>query len=128
MWGSLDYITRMPEVQKSIYYLTGESLAGTRDSPPPFLEVLKKKGFKVLLVDPMDEYAVTRPKEFEGKKLIWKEGLELGETDEEKKAREYEVKQFEDLCKVIKDALGDKVVISNCIADSPQSASVDALC
>jgi molecular chaperone HtpG len=118
-----DYITRMPEIQKSIYYLTGESLASVKNSP--FLEVLKKKGFEVLLlVDPIDEYAVTQLKEFEGKKLVCvsKEGLELEETEEEKKEREDEAKQFEDLCKTIKDALGDKVekvVISNRIVDSP---------
>jgi molecular chaperone HtpG len=118
-----DYITRMPSGQKAIYYLTGESLAAIRDSP--FLEVLRKKGFEVLLlVDPIDEYAMSQLKEFEGHKLesVSKEGLELEETDEEKKSHEEEAKSYEDLCKVVKDALGEKVekvVVSNRISDSP---------
>ena len=111
----------MPEVQKSIYCLTGESLAAVRDSP--FLEVLKKKSFGVLLlVDPIDEYAIAELKEFDGKKFICvsKEGLELEETEEEE-ARE-EAAQFNELCTTVKDALSDKVekvIVSNRITDSP---------
>ncbi|KAE8223881.1 hypothetical protein CF319_g3153 [Tilletia indica] len=113
-----DYITRMPEGQKGIYYLTGESLDSIRGSP--FLERLKKKGYEVLLMtDPIDEYAVTQLKEFEGQKLICvsKEGLELDDD-----LSEDEKKSFEELTKTVKDILGDKVekvILSNRIVDSP---------
>ncbi len=118
-----DYITRMPEVQKSIYYLTAESLPSAKESP--FLEKFRKKNFEVLLMtEAIDEYSVGQLKEFEGKKLVCisKEGLEIEETEDEKKAREEEAKDFENLCKVMKDSLGEKVekvVVSSDLVDSP---------
>merc|ERR1711871_1242317 len=78
----------------------------------PFLEKLKKKGLEVLyMVDPIDEYAVQQLKEYEGKKLICatKEGLDLGEDEDEKKKFEEEKAATEGLCKLMKEVLDDKV-------------------
>lgn len=83
----------MPEHQKTIYYLTG----AIKDSP--FIEVLKKKGFEVL-VDPIHKYATSQLEEFDGIKFVCvaKECLELEETKEKKKSREAEAAEFADLC------------------------------
>merc|ERR1712078_536929 len=118
-----DYVTRMKEGQKDIYYITGESRKSVENSP--FLERLKKNGYEVLyMVDPIDEYAVQQLKEYDGKKLVFctKEGLKIDETEEEKKKREEEKAAFESLCRLMKDILGDKVekvLVSDRIVDSP---------
>ena len=118
-----DYVTRMREGQKDIYYITGESRKAVENSP--FIEKLKKKGFEVLfMVDPIDEYAVQQLKEYDGHKLVCatKEGLKIDETEEEKAKKEEARAQCEALCRLMKDILGDKVEkvqVSDRIVDSP---------
>jgi len=112
-----DYITRMKEPQKDIYFITGESKKQLENSP--FLEALKKKDYEVLfMTDPIDEYAMQQLKDFEGKKFVCvtKDGLKLDEVSEDEKKRN------ETLIEVIKDILGakvEKVQISQRLADSP---------
>jgi len=118
-----EYVSRMDEKQQGIYYITGESRKAVESSP--FLERLKKRGFECLfMTDPIDEYAVQQLKEFDGKKLLsaTKEGLQLEEDEDEKKAFEEAKARTEGLCKLMKEVLDDKVekvVVSNRLADSP---------
>merc|ERR1712010_74664 len=117
-----DYVARMKEEQKDIYYITGETKAAVEASP--FIEQLKKRGLEVLfMTDPIDEYCVQQLEEYDGKKLICatKEGMALEDTDEEKKRFEEAKAATEGLCKQIKDILDtkvEKVVVSNRLADS----------
>ena len=117
------YIERMQPNQKYIYYITGESKAVVAASP--FIEKLKEKGIEVLyLTDPIDEYCIQQLKDFDGKQLkcCSKEGLDLEDTEEEKKAFEELKTQFEPVCKKIKEILDnkvEKVVVGERLDESP---------
>jgi len=76
------------------------------------------------MTEPIDEYCVQQLKEYEGKKLLCatKEGLSLSENEEEKQNKEEEGKKYEELCKLIKETLGEKiekVTLSERLSDSP---------
>lgn len=118
-----DYVGRMKENQKHIYYITGESKEQVAKSS--FVERVQKHGFEVVyMTEPIDEYVVQQMKEFDGKQLVsvTKEGLELPEDEVEKKKHEEDKVKFENLCKVMKNILDvkvEKVLVSNRLVDSP---------
>ncbi|XP_061406170.1 heat shock protein HSP 90-alpha-like isoform X2 [Lethenteron reissneri] len=118
-----DYVSRMKENQKHIYYITGESKEQVANSA--FVERVRKRGLEVVyMVEPIDEYCVQQLKEFDGKTLVsvTKEGMELPEDEEEKKRQEEAKAKFENLCKVVKEILEkkvEKVTLSNRLVSSP---------
>merc|ERR1712002_272094 len=118
-----DYVSRMKENQKDIYYITGESKEVVGSSS--FVETLKKRGLEcIYMTEPIDEYVVQQLKEFDGKNLVsvTKEGLELPEDEEQKKKKEADKEKYEPLCKVMKDILDkkvEKVVVSSRLVSSP---------
>jgi len=118
-----EYISRMKENQKDIYYITGESKQIVDQSA--FVERVRKRGYEIIyMTEPIDEYCVQQLKEFDGKKLVsvTKEGLELPEDENEKKKQEEDKEKYEALCKVMKDILDkkvEKVLVSNRLVSSP---------
>uniref|UniRef100_A0A5S6R027 Heat shock protein 90 n=1 Tax=Trichuris muris TaxID=70415 RepID=A0A5S6R027_TRIMR len=119
-----EYVERMSERQKVIYYLAGTSREEVESSP--FVERLLKKGIEVLyLVDPVDEYCMNSLPEFDGKKFqnVAKEGLDLEMGEKGKERQEQMEKEFSDLIVWLKDsALKDKIekaVISQRLTKSP---------
>lgn len=118
-----EYVSRMKENQKDIYYITGETKEAVANSA--FVERVKKRGFEVIyMIDPIDEYSVQQLKEYDGKNLVCvtKEGLELPEDEDEKKRFEEAKADLEGLCKVMKEILDkkvEKVVVSNRLVTSP---------
>ncbi|XP_045456616.1 heat shock protein 83 [Melitaea cinxia] len=118
-----EYVSRMKENQKHIYYITGENRDQVANSS--FVERVKKRGYEVVyMTEPIDEYVVQQMREYDGKTLVsvTKEGLELPEDEEEKKKREEDKVKFESLCKIMKNILDnkvEKVVVSNRLVESP---------
>merc|ERR1711962_603059 len=118
-----DYVTRMKDNQKDIYFITGESVDIVKNSA--FVGRVTKRGFEVLyMCEPIDEYCVQQLREYDGKNLVsvTKEGLELPEDEEEKKKFEETKAKFQSLCDVMKNILDkkvEKVVVSNRMVSSP---------
>ena len=105
-----DYISRMTDDQKYIYYAAGESKGKIQMMPQ--MDLFKDKGYEVLYcTDNIDEFAFMAMREYEGKefKNISDKDLGFERTDEEMKAQEDKNEAAKDTLVAIKNALGDNV-------------------
>ena len=125
-----DYVSRMQENQKKIYYITSETHNTAKNSP--HLEVFRKKGLEVLLLsDRVDEWLMNHLMEYDGKQFqdITKGKLDLGELDseEDKKQQEKADEEAKPLLERVAKSLGEKVSevrTTNRLTDSPACIAV----
>ncbi|WP_418145784.1 molecular chaperone HtpG [Actinobacillus pleuropneumoniae] len=126
-----DYVGRMKEGQKAIYFLTADSYVAAKNSP--HLELFNKKGIEVLLLsDRIDEWVVGHLTEFDGKPLqsITKSDLDLGdladkEQEESQKAQQAEFGSFLERAQNYFGERVKKVVLTHRLTDTPAVVSTD---
>ena len=124
-----DYVARMKEGQKAIYYITADSYVAAKNSP--HLELFNKKGIEVLLLsDRIDEWMLSYLTEFDGKSLqtITKADLDLGDLadKEENEAQKEQYKAFDSFIERIKTLLGERVKevrLTHRLTDTPAVVS-----
>lgn len=113
-----DYISRMPEGQSEVYFISAPNREACQSSP--YYEGLKAKGYEaIFLLDPWDEFVMDHLREFDGKKLV---PAEKAEIDLEQKETKLDDTASRLLCNFIKESLGDKVDevrVSHRLVDSP---------
>lgn len=127
-----DYVARMPEKQKHIYYLTAGNFETAVNSP--YLETFRRKGIEVLLMTQrIDEWLMQGINEFDGREFIpvTASDLKLGELadSEEEKKHEETVRESTGLVERIKKALGERVEgvrVSSRLVDSPSCVVSDS--
>lgn len=104
-----EYVGRMKEGQKYIYYACGETIE--RMDQLPQTELLRDKDMEILyLTDNVDEFALRVMMNYDEKEFRNISSDDLGlETDEEKKEAEKQVEENKDLLTFLKDSLNGKV-------------------
>lgn len=125
-----DYISRMKEGQKAIYYITADSYVAAKNSP--HLELFNKKGIEVLLLsDRIDEWMLSYLTEFDGKPLqsITKADLDLGDlADKESETQKQQDEVFDSFIERVKNLLGERVKtvrLTHNLTDTPAVVSTD---
>ena len=125
-----DYLSRMKEGQKAIYYITADSYVAAKNSP--HLELFNKKGIEVLLLsDRIDEWMLSYLTEFDGKQLqsITKADLDLGDlADKESETQKQQDEAFGSFIERVKNLLGERVKtvrLTHNLTDTPAVVSTD---
>ena len=125
-----DYISRMKEGQKAIYYITADSYVAAKNSP--HLELFNKKSIEVLLLsDRIDEWMLSYLTEFDGKQLqsITKADLDLGDlADKESETQKQQDEAFGSFIERVKNLLGERVKtvrLTHNLTDTPAVVSTD---
>jgi molecular chaperone HtpG len=102
-----EYVSRMPEDQKYIYYATGES--NERIDKLPQTELVSDKGYEILyFTDEIDEFAIKMLMNYKEKEFKSVSSGDLG-FEEEQKETEEEVKENKELLHSMKEILAGKV-------------------
>ena len=123
-----EYVDRMREDQKSIYYITGQNQVSLRNSP--LLEMYAKKDIEVLILDDeIDEIIITGVPKYDDKELksVNRSGAS-DDFDEDADKEKEEEKSLKPVLKKMKKLLGDKVKdvkVSSRLNDSPSCIVAD---
>ncbi len=121
-----EYVGRMKDDQKSIYYITGQNQISLRSSP--LLEMYEKKGIEVLILDDeIDEIVISSVPKYDEKELksVNRSGAADDFSDDKDESKEEDLKP---VLKKIKKILGDRVKdvkVSSRLSDSPSCVVVD---
>ncbi|HII3709294.1 TPA: molecular chaperone HtpG [Pasteurella multocida] len=123
-----DYVARMKEGQKAIYYITADTYVAAKNSP--HLELFNKKGIEVLLLsNRIDEWMLSYLTEFDGKPLqtISKADLDLGDlADKEEDSQKAQDEQYASFVERVKTLLGERVKevrLTHRLTDTPAVVS-----
>ncbi len=104
-----EYVSRMKEDQKYIYYASGES--NEKIDRLPQIELVADKGYEILyFTEEVDEFAIRVLMNFKEKEFKSVSDSDLGlEADEGKKEEESKAEQAKDMLMAMKEILGEKV-------------------
>lgn len=105
-----EYVSRMKEDQKYIYYASAPTV--DKADRLPQTELLKDKGYEILyLTDDVDEFALQVLSSYDEKefKSVSADDLDIEESEDEKEKAEKQTEESKELLELMKEALGDKV-------------------